>query len=997
MPDNPIEREIRASGADDSIVFVFPSDVAAGLWLEAALAITGRDTLPARRFIAWDRFKERAVQSSVAGKEPVSATIRKLYALDLARRNRESRVPMFDSIIPAAFAESGNAFAPWIAKILPSLALLERKRHTTGTSRKAGSDGEDRDLALLKTDYTRFLDAEALFEPSWQIPPLKDTGDRFIIFFPEAIEDFAEYSELLKDASFVRTVSAFQASQDPTLTPTTTALNPARGGKTTRSEQPSQIARPGELDFGFEGETEDDDANGEDANMSEPLTLSAYATTRDEFKAVALEIEGLLRSGARPESIAVSVPNLESAAPYLLREFTLRSIPFEYRAGAPLGECPAGRFFARAAECVSSGYAFTHVKALLLDRSIPWRNRELSEALVEFGIRNHCVTGWREDGKMLDVWEAAFRDPAWANSADWRVRDYYRKLSTALSGLVGAKTFGEIRNRWFAFRDEERDGLLDMSVLSAEDDAVLARCVEELGSLASLETRYPRLMPENPFSLFVATLGEKKYVRRRATTGVNVFPYRVAAGTPFPWHFVVDASQDGATVVYSPLDYLRQDKRGAIGVADTDASQAFFELYRRCPLSPETREAQTGKARAGGEPTHGARFSAAERTFSGYRIPHSAFIRVTPGTAPIARDPFAREAAWLRGSGNEPEGLYPTQKGAAAAWRARGASRGFSYLTDAYGGRVDALTARIQTRLMKIEGLLVTATHLNAWSLCGAKLFLGTILKIKEESADAELLNERNIGILYHDVLETVYARIRDEDGAFKKERLEDYRAWADAASRDSARGYSEFRGPLAAPLIDTLADRVLDGVNTILESDAELLDGFAPKVLEGELTYAENGLSYYGRVDRISVNDQGSAVLIDYKSGYVTPTGDYTVSPDGALKDCQIPLYAFLVEHDKAKPCGSKPLEFAWFGDIKKGKYQPVIHDRAIIPWNSRARLFSRAEFEPSMKAFSHMAERYADGIAREDFTRPESLSWTECASCDFRKICRYVYSVRP
>jgi len=304
MPDNPVEREIRASGADDSVVFVFPSDVAAGLWLEAALAITGRDTLPARRFIAWDRFKERAVQASVAGKEPVSATIRKLYALDLARRNRESREPIFASIIPAAFAESGAAFAPWIAKILPSLALLERKRRTAGTSRAAGADGEDRDLALLKADYARFLDAEELFEPSWQIPPLKDTGDRFIIFFPEAIEDFAEYAELLRDAPFVRTVSVFQATHDPE-----SGDNPAQTAYPAQAKSPA--AQPGELDFGPEGDADDDAPIAACGNtIEEPLALSAYATTRDEFKALALAIEDLLRAGASPESIAVSVPDL---------------------------------------------------------------------------------------------------------------------------------------------------------------------------------------------------------------------------------------------------------------------------------------------------------------------------------------------------------------------------------------------------------------------------------------------------------------------------------------------------------------------------------------------------------------------------------------------------------------------------------------------------------------------------------------------------------------
>lgn len=980
MTENPIEREIRASGADDSVVFVFPSDIAATLWLEASLAITRRETLPSRRFIAWDRFKERAVQASVAGKQPVSAILRKLYALGLARRNRESAEPLFTALIPEAFAESGAVFAPWIARILPSLALLERKRRMAGKSTHATGDGEDKDLSSLKADYSLFLDANSLFEPSWQMPPLRDTGDRFVIFFPEAIEDFAEYEPLLAGAPFIKTVSAFPKTE-------TEIGNGRASTKAPVQNRPGVNNKPGELDFGFEEKEENDtgipQAAESGATEHGDLELSTHATTRDEFKSVALEIEALLRSGVAPESIAVSVPDLESVAPYLLREFTLRAIPFEYRAGANLGSCPSGRFFARSSECVSSGYAFTHFKALLLDRSIPWKARDLAEGLVEFGIRNHCVTGWKDDGKMVDVWDAAFRDPACAETGDWRIRDFYRELKTSLSALVGAKTFSEIRNRWFAFREI----FLDMELLSAEDDAVLARCVEELGELASLEARFPNLVPPEPFSLFAAVLDEKKYVRRRASTGVNVFPYRVAAGTPFPWHFVVDASQDGATVVYSPLEYLRQDKRDALGLSDIDASRAFFELYRRGPLSSGV--------------SSGARFSCAERSFSGYRIPHSAFSGLSAEKKETVKqrtsDPFALEAAWLSGTETEPDRLYPVQKKSFASWRARCAARGFSYLESAYEGRLDSLTERIRARLRKEDGLFVTATHLNAWSTCGAKLFLSKILNIQEETQDAELLNERNLGILYHDVLCAVYEKIRDTDGAFRKEKLDEYRQWTADAAKDSARAYSEFRGPLAAPLIDTLADRVIDGACSILESDAELLDGFAPVFLEEELAHAEGGLSYYGRIDRISADENGTAVLIDYKSGSVPSTGDYAVSPDGTIKDCQIPMYAYLAELAQASPCKGSALDFAWFGDIKKRKYQPVIHDRATIPWNARSKLFSRDEFIPAMEAFRSMATRYAEGIDREDFTRPQKLSWTECLSCDFRKICRYVYSVRP
>lgn len=1001
MTENPIEREIRAAGADDSVVFVFPSDIAATLWLEAALAITNRETLPSRRFIAWDRFKERAVQASVAGKQPVTAILRKLYALDLARRNRESAEPLFTALIPASFADSGAVFAPWIARILPSLALLERKRRAAGNSTEKTGDGEDKDLAALGADYSLFLDANSLFEPSWQMPPLRDTGDRFVVFFPEAIEDFTEYEPLLAGAPFIKTVSAFPKTG--TVPGTESAAGIAAGiapAKATDQNRPGTQNRPGELDFGF-GEEEAEVtglAQAAETGATEPetLSLSTHGTTRDEFKSVALEIETLLRAGVAPESIAVSVPDLENVAPYLLREFSLRSIPFEYRAGANLGSCPSGRLFALASECVSSGYAFTHFKALLLDRSIPWKARDLAEALVEFGIRNHCVTGWKDDGKTVDVWDAAFRDPSCAEASDWRIRDFYRELRTSLSALVGAASFAEIRNRWFAFREK----FFDMELLSADDDAVLARCVEELGELASLEARFPNLVPPEPFALFAAVLDEKKYVRRRAATGVNVFPYRVAAGTPFPWHFVVDASQDGATVVYSPLEYLRQDKRDALGLSDVDASRAFFELYRRCPLSPGEREKNTTSRDVPVAPA-GTRFSCAERSFSGYRIPHSAFTGLSAETAETTKhaptDPFALEAAWLTGTRAEPDRLYPVQKNSFKSFRARSAARGFSYLENAYEGQVNSLTERIGSRLRTKDGLRVTATHLNAWSTCGAKLLLSIILNIKEETQDAELLNERNLGILYHGVLCAVYEKIRDTDGTFRKEKLDEYRQWTTDAAKDSARTYSEFRGPLAAPLIDTLADRVIDGACSILESDAELLDGFAPVLLESELSYAEGGLFYYGRIDRISVDDGGTAVLIDYKSGYVTPTGDYAVSGDGTINDCQIPMYAFLAERAEASPCKGATLDFAWFGDIKKRKYQPVIHDRGTIPWNARAKLFSRDEFAPAMEAFASMAKRYADGVDREDFTRPEKLSWTECLSCDFRKICRYVYSVRP
>jgi len=586
MADDPITARIRLHGDDDRTVFVFPSDIAASLWLEAALRITGCETLPTRRFVAWDRFKEEAVRATVAGKSPVSSVLRKLYALKLTERNRDSGTPLLSSLVPAAHAADGELFAGWIARLLPQLALWE-SRNLRAAGRRKESDAEDADLAFLKADYGAFLERNALFEPSWQKPPLRDTGFRYIIFFTEAIEDYTEYAALLRSAPFIETVDC---------------------------PVPPEGSFP---------------------------SLKEYGNTREEIRSVALEVEALLRNGMKSGEIALSVPDLETVSPYLLREFRLRSIPVEYRSGEPLGAKPAGRLFSLIRDCVSRSFPFAPLKSLLLDRIIPWKHPDLAEELIGFGIRNHCVTGWTEDGKKLDIWEEAFKAPNRGESGDWRLRDWYRSLRKALDGLASSRSFTECRNRWFAFRSD----FLEMEKLPAEDNAVLARCVDELNLLAALESRYRDFLPADPFGFFVSHLSEKNYVPQRAEGGVSIFPYRVAAGTPFARHFILDASQDSATVLYRQLPFLRQDKRLDLFLDDIDASAAFFNVY----------------ACTGGS------FSCSARSFGGYRTPHGYFGEPGPDPGitaqpPVLQDPLIPNGDGLPAPGTSRTASIPCRK-----------------------------------------------------------------------------------------------------------------------------------------------------------------------------------------------------------------------------------------------------------------------------------------------------------------------------------------------
>ncbi len=932
MAANPVRETIRENWHRENAVFVFPSQVASALWLEAALGFLGVGTVPADRFIAWDRFKENALRANVGSLKPVSSVVRKLYALDLARRNAGANGPILTDVIPRAYAESGERFAPWISRMLPSLSPWRSPARDaargTGRDDMNGRDGEDRDLAAIADDYEAFLSRHRLFEPSWQKPPLRDEGLEYVIFFPDAIEDFSEYSAIVSQTPFVRALRAADLVTD-------TDTRPA---------------------------------------------LSVFGTSRQEYRAVALRIEALLRSGTPCESIAISVPDVESAAPYLTRELSIRGIPHVYRSGAPLSSLPAGRLFSLVEGCVASGFPFRALKALLLDRAVPWARADLAEELIGFGIRNHCVTPWREGTAEIDVWEAAFRTPGKSGSAERRLRDFYRTLKDHLLAVTSARRFADVRKAYFSFRDK----FLDMTLLAPEDDAVLARCVAELGKLEAVELEYPDVAPERPWSVFLETLVETTYVAQRSDGGVSVFPFRVAAGTPFERHFVLDASQDRASVTYRPLGFLRQDKRERAGVADVDASGAFFSAY--C--------------------VSGADFSFSERSLKGFGVPHGWFAE-TARPEQTEDDPYLLERGLLNGGGARPDRAYRPQKEGYDRFAERSWPPAVSYLSRPYGPSPAALVSRVLGIQEDDGAVRVSQSDLARFGVCNASWFLARALAIEPMARDAELPNERNLGLLYHAVLRDLYARIRDEDGVFAAAHVPLYAEWAASLARNATSDHAEFRGPLAAPLLETLARRVADGISGILARDAEHLDGFAPRYLEHDLSFTEDGVRFYGKIDRISVNPaDGTAVIIDYKSGKargpssyaVDPAGDIEEDADGAtatLDDYQIPMYVHLAERSPGSPCYGNRVGEAWFASIKERKFRPIVTDNDAIPFARMRNLRTREEFADAMGVLDGQVRAFAKAVRANDWRRPEGLRRSVCAACDFRSVCRYLYAV--
>jgi hypothetical protein len=949
--------------------FVFPSEAASSLWAQKICGFTGTRSIALDRFLAWDRFKEGIIRSEVQDKEPVSAVLRKLFAGNLVRRNaealrlggdragttagstsasgEEAGLP-FRVLIPPAFAEDGAVFAARIAGLLPSLKLFGLKLEAAGTAYRR--DDEDRDFTVLEKEYAAFLEKRRLFEPSWERPPLKDREHHYYIFFPEAVEDFAEYEAILRDEPTVHLI---------------------------RLEK------------------------------SDPPPLFAFTSSRAEIRSAVLEIRRLYEEEGVPyEDMAVSVPGLESMEPYLLREMSLFNIPPHRRSGRPLADYGTGKLFSLAGSCALNNFSFTALKSLLLNEKLPWSRPALNKALINFGVLNNCVSAYRDKGKQIDVWVEAFRTAG----REERLRQYYLELKNVLSSMTGARTFGDIRKYYFAFRGKwEKEtgaaGFLSRDACTDEGDAVLARCIEELSSLIQLEEKYPDLTPPSPFQFFLDILREKQYVPVQEKAGVNIFPYRVAAAAPFTCHFVLNASQDAATVLYQPLGFLRQDKRKRLGLAaeDADVSDSFFRLYRLGPWETFTPR---------------LRISASSQTFSGWAIPHSVFFESSSGAgvpdAPSSRDDagdfFRQEQNWWAAGGSFfsgdrdavfPSRLFSAQKSGFENWRTvlnLRRQESYSLLNRPFPRNTTAASL-LENRISAKQhihdeneggGSLIrvsATTDLNVFFSCPAKWLYQKIFEAENLVLEARLMDDASLGLLYHQILKDLFTRIREEDGMFRQERIAAYNAWIEEITFASARNYPAFQGPLAVPLVVSQAAAITRRLRALLETESRYFNGYTAAALEFPLRLEREGVLLYGILDRVSVSPDDEPVIIDYKTSAPPSKAESTGADDSPLRDFQMPMYVKLYE---AKT--GVPVETACFLSINK-------HDiTAVIGSPGKKRGHTREAYQKTLDVFDGCTRRFAEALDTLDFVPPET-DWNTCSECDYRCLCRttFTLNVKP
>ncbi|MGI0518600.1 PD-(D/E)XK nuclease family protein [Treponema denticola] len=934
---NLIEQTIKTYGRNLQNVFVFPSRIASRLWFQKSLNITGLGTVPSENYMSWDGFKESCLVSQAASLSPVSNTVRRIFAQYISRINSEKAKdgePLFKFLIPQDYAETGAVFSEWIAGILPQLDHFEKRYADKGSDFL--EDDEMRDYLVLKNEYADFLKKNSLFEPSWVSSEFYSYQKKYIIIYPELMEDFGEHAELLK-----------------------------------QQEEIGYIPCP-------------------KFNQKENL-IDVYKNSRSELKNTALQIEKLLSEGVRADEIAVSVPDIENYAAYIKREFYLRGIPAEFRSGFKLGLEQAGKLFSLIYDCVQNNFAFEFMKPIVLNKHIPWKDKEGVEALIDYGVKNNCAVSWKEnkeDTVYKNIWIESFkinyeRDEIEVEQKK-KARDWFYSFYYAVNRICESKTFADLQKNYFLFRNE----LIDENLFSEKDNAILGRCISCLQELLYLEDKFEAYMPCDRFKFFISELDKAIYVPQNTGLAVSIFPYRVAAATPFSYHFVLNCSQDHTNIIYNKLSFLRKDKREALGVFETDASSYFFEAYTESPNTV---------------------FSFSPHTFNSYLIINNIFeISEDEEIKNVERinkkikelksyDSFLFDYPEKKEDYSEKtSAIYKIQKNAVSTFSTLKRKKDFSYLQNSYDGTSEELNSYMEENLFKEGSLKLSQTDLKIFTECPVLWFLEKVLSVFSENYDAGIFDARNIGNLSHNVLEVLYKEIGSTDKYFNSKNLDNYIERASLIFDDLAEKSIDFRGALAKPFIQSLKKRVMEAVNFVLESDASLLDGYAPKWVEEWIEIENDGILYRGKIDRASFpQDERSGVIIDYKTNNMPAYSSYGKKNSSVeeieLTDFQIPMYIFLAESKL-----NQKIEHAWFLSFVQQKINKVVNDNEAIPVTRSGSERSREDFQSSIDAFINEAERFAELVKNQDFTKPSSVSFETCSTCGFKHICRTAYSVK-
>jgi len=336
--ENRIHNTIKQTFLNKNNILIFPSEIAASFWRREVLLSTEVSAIPEESIISWDSFKEK-VFISKAGSRPVDSLVRKIFIRELLIENSEE--PLLNFLIPREYSAFSEGFTRDFVKLLPLLPEFITSKAALGLK-----EGLLTDFQNLWERYRRFLRENNLFEPLEGSEGAQgQKEERYVLFFPEIIEDFAAFWSRL---GTLHNLSIYKV----------------------RSIAPEEIFQ--------------------------------YDSVTEEIDMLILRLRELLEQGEDPSKIVVTAGDLESLEFVLYESASKMGVPLSFHSGKPLAQYPAGGIFSRINKLKESGYSLSCMEDLFLDLSYPWKERETFREIIKAGIDGffpkdlYNGKGWRE-------------------------------------------------------------------------------------------------------------------------------------------------------------------------------------------------------------------------------------------------------------------------------------------------------------------------------------------------------------------------------------------------------------------------------------------------------------------------------------------------------------------------------------------------------------------------------------------------------------------------
>ncbi len=917
--------------------FVFPSDMAAKNAAER-LARTSKAPVAMKNFIAWDRFKELTLSGSSTTRIPANGLIRRLFTNAVfeenARKAKEGD-PLFKDLIPPIWSHNYSSFIEGTASILSILGPLKNEIRT-----QSSSVPYFHDLLVLSSRWEDFMDEKNLFEPGWVRESFNHHDTHWVLLYPDLVEDWPEYSEELERQE---EVSIYLLDGIPRI----------------------------------------------DSNR--PNRLITCKNLGEEFGTVARLIRHKLdNENIPPCEIVISIPELDHMRYRLLDTFKRYDIPVSIHAGLPLSNWPFGSLLQRLKECSNSKWSYDKLKVLLLDPRIPWKNRETIQTFLEFGRKYRCVSGYEEKGMLQDVWETSFDRILSSRSKRERygtAQTFWRKFKNDCLAILGASNFTSLKDNLQKFKtnqfDKEKEDQLENQVVS--------RILEEAKDMAHTAERLALDAISSPFSLFLGQLRAETYVPQEKNDGaIHVYPYRVSAGIDSRVHIIMNANQDSLSIPPRGTALFPEPLRKLLHSDKLHLGERYINAY--CNSGEEII------------------FTMSEQGLKGYTIPHIALssqksnLIIDQHINDLSPDPWKEETllastCYLRAYSNRAKQNHDNSFYIShiqhAAWE---------HLMEIKPPTQDKKDFRViplnpedlwpfiyEKLIHDSEDPRLSPTDLTKAGGCPFAWLLTQGLNLDELSNTIETVEQREVGILYHDILENLFLRMKNHSTRIRNSELDTWLKIADEECTAAIKRLKTQEGSFQDSVYEMLSNRISSSVKAFIGK-------FLPSVEEASIMGVEMPLSHTlpdapirlsGIADLVLLQKDESLLLADFKTNYTPKAKDLLLEEgEERIANYQLATYILMLEKD-----GTYRTSVAWFYSMDKRDFTHLLApDR---PKGSRGALpVTRDNYQKEIDSLGPFLSWICSILDTKTFPILPHAERGRCRDCTVRSVCRIPYT---